>query len=77
MSRDDLRREIDSFCPPIPPDPLTQIAQDVKRGFNYARHCLRQSDRMRKTISRLEKEIADLSSRQAYLENLLIRRGID
>lgn len=60
---------------PIPPDPLIEIVQQVKEGFDYARRCLLSINRLRKEISRLNRVINDLNGRQEYLENLVIQRG--
>ena len=59
----------------LPPDPLIEIGKLVKEGFDYARRCLRQATRQRKEPAKLKQIIADLQSRQEYLENLLIRRS--
>lgn len=61
--------------PPIPPDPLIEIADLVRSGFNYARRCLHSINRLRKENARLNRAVVDLQSRQEYLENLLIQRG--
>ena len=64
----------DSF-PPISPNPLIEIAKDVKSGFDYARRSLQSINRLRKEIAKLNRVVADQQSRQEYLENLVIQRG--
>jgi hypothetical protein len=65
---------LDQEFPPIPPDPLIEIGQQVKEGFDYARRCLHSINRLRKEISNLDRVINDLQSRQEYLENIMIQR---
>ena len=73
--RSEPREDFFPDIPAIPLDPLAQIGKDVKEGFDYARRCLVQSNRLRRRIVRLEQAIADLKSRQEYVEDLLIQGG--
>jgi hypothetical protein len=72
------RKPIEDFfpdIPPVPPDPLIEIADLVRKGFNYARHCLSRQTGMGRQLVKLTAHLADLERRQAYLENLIIEGG--
>ncbi len=73
--RKEVEELMNAICPPIPPDPLIEIAKDVKSGFDFARRSLQSINRLRKEIAKLNRTILDLQNRQEYLEKFLIQRS--